>query len=241
MAETGWKIGELAKRAGLTVRMLRHYDRIGLFSPSRHTESGHRLYTWDDLHKLQLILSLKQLGFRLEQIKSMMDDPNFDARSILELQIARCDEQIGALTELRLRLQRIYDDYRSGRMDSGEQFLTMIRLMSLAQSPHFKADQIDALKSRYARLTQSAKHAASVRQMLADFERFRAAGTPPDAKEVAALARRWKKEMDELALADERWIRSAERYYAERPEEGRAYGMSRELYLYIKQAVSLIP
>ena len=63
-----WKTGELAKLTGLTIRTLRYYDQIGLFSPSGRTEAGYRLYTESDLARLQQILSLKELGLSLEQI-----------------------------------------------------------------------------------------------------------------------------------------------------------------------------
>ena len=49
------KVGELAKRTGLTVRTLHHYDEIGLLKPSLHTESGHRLYTARDVARLQQV------------------------------------------------------------------------------------------------------------------------------------------------------------------------------------------
>ena len=58
------KVGDLARRTGLTVRTLHHYDEIGLLKPSLHTESGHRLYTGRDVARLQQVLSLRQLGFR---------------------------------------------------------------------------------------------------------------------------------------------------------------------------------
>ena len=58
------KVGDLARRTGLTVRTLHHYDLIGLLKPSLHTESGHRLYTGRDVGRLQQVLSrLRPLGF----------------------------------------------------------------------------------------------------------------------------------------------------------------------------------
>ncbi|SEM85622.1 MerR family transcriptional regulator [Lihuaxuella thermophila] len=53
-------MGELAKQTGLTVRTLHHYDRIGLLSPSRYSDSGHRLYTKADLSSLQQIISSRR-------------------------------------------------------------------------------------------------------------------------------------------------------------------------------------
>ena len=73
-------MGELAKRTGVTVRTLHHYDEIGLLRPSRHTESGHRLYTAVDVARLQRILSLRQLGFALEEVRDCLDRPGFSPR-----------------------------------------------------------------------------------------------------------------------------------------------------------------
>jgi DNA-binding transcriptional MerR regulator len=67
MRSEALKVGELAKRTGLTIRTLHHYDEIGLVKPSSHTESGHRLYTAGDLARLQQVLSLRQIGFSLDK------------------------------------------------------------------------------------------------------------------------------------------------------------------------------
>ncbi len=76
------KVGELAKRTGLTVRTLHHYDEIGLLKPSLKTESGHRLYTAVDVARLQQVLSLRQLGFSLEQVRDCLDRPGFSPREV---------------------------------------------------------------------------------------------------------------------------------------------------------------
>ena len=69
-------IGEVAKKMNVTVRTLQYYDREGLFSPSSESEGGRRLYTDRDLIKLHQILSLKSLGFSLEEIKNRL--PSLD-------------------------------------------------------------------------------------------------------------------------------------------------------------------
>ncbi|WP_413789329.1 MerR family transcriptional regulator [Paenibacillus tyrfis] len=89
-----WKVGELAKLTGLTIRTLRFYDQIGLFSPSAHSDSGHRLYNEADLSRLQQILSLKELGLSLEEIKSVVTGGHFSPLEIVSLQITRLKETI---------------------------------------------------------------------------------------------------------------------------------------------------
>ena len=64
-----YRVAEFAKLAGVTVRTLQYYDRIDLLKPSDSTEGGHRLYQRSDLLRLQQILTLKWMGFKLDQIK----------------------------------------------------------------------------------------------------------------------------------------------------------------------------
>ena len=85
--------GEFARKAGVSVRTIRYYDKQGILKPSHMSESGYRLYTDEDFARLQRILSLKYLGFSLEEIQeiSMNDtDQDFIRRSLeLQLQLVR--------------------------------------------------------------------------------------------------------------------------------------------------------
>jgi MerR family transcriptional regulator, thiopeptide resistance regulator len=62
-----WRIGELAREAGLTVRTLHHYDQLGLLSPLSRTEGGHRCYTSGDVRRLHRIVALRSLGISVEE------------------------------------------------------------------------------------------------------------------------------------------------------------------------------
>lgn len=240
VTERGWKIGETARRVGLTVRTLHHYDRIGLLSPSQYTESGHRLYSPADLKKLQQIVALKQLGFRLKEIKTILRHSDDDPGKMLQMQLSRIDKQIQALIGLRRRLLQIYEQYRLGKMGSGEQLLTVMRMMKMMQSPHFTVRQIRDLRERYSALENGVSIYAEGQRILAQFRECRLRGKPPEDPDVLALARRWKKEMDALALTDPQLVRSAERYYRENPDEAWYHGMDGDLYGYLKKALSLI-
>ena len=68
-----WKIGELARRTGLTVRTLHHYDEIGLLSPAERSDGGHRVYDEADVQRLYRIVSLRSLGFPLDAIARALD------------------------------------------------------------------------------------------------------------------------------------------------------------------------
>lgn len=66
------QIGELAERTGMSLRTLRHYDEIGLLTPSARSEGRFRLYTDDDLERLLVIRRMKPLGFSLEAMHHVM-------------------------------------------------------------------------------------------------------------------------------------------------------------------------
>ena len=89
------KISDLAKRSGLTVRALHHYDAIGLLSPSARTDSGARQYGQQDLIRLHRIQALKALGYALPAIRTNLDDPNIKPLDIIERQIqARTNRRV---------------------------------------------------------------------------------------------------------------------------------------------------
>jgi DNA-binding transcriptional MerR regulator len=78
-----YKVKEVADMAGVSVRTLHHYDQIGLLQPEAVTPAGYRLYTDKNLERLQQILFFKEIGFTLQEIKSMLDSPGFDRTQAL--------------------------------------------------------------------------------------------------------------------------------------------------------------
>lgn len=94
-------VGELAKKMGTTVRTLQYYDKEGLLSPTTESEGGRRLYTHKDMIKLHQILSLKSLGFSLDDIKNKLislDTPE-EVATILNEQSLAIKQKIKQLTE----------------------------------------------------------------------------------------------------------------------------------------------
>lgn len=79
-------VGEVAKRMGTTVRALQYYDKKGVFAPSFSSEGGRRLYTEQDVIKLQQILIFRELNMNLGKIKSVMQRNDYDTKKVLESQ-----------------------------------------------------------------------------------------------------------------------------------------------------------
>ena len=89
-------VGELARRTGVSVRTLHHYDEIGLLSPSGRTETGYRLYAAAEIGRLQQIVSLRQMGFSLGEIRACLDGADYSLRQVIALHAARLREQAAA-------------------------------------------------------------------------------------------------------------------------------------------------
>jgi len=81
-------VGEVAALAGITVRALHHYDRIGLLSPSGRTSAGYRQYAPADLDRLHRVLVYRELGFPLDEVATLLDDPSADPAAHLRRQHA---------------------------------------------------------------------------------------------------------------------------------------------------------
>ncbi|MBF0707951.1 MerR family transcriptional regulator [Alkalihalobacillus hwajinpoensis] len=79
------RVKEVAELTGISVRTLHYYDEIGLLTPAT-TETGYRLYSKDDLEKLQQILFFRALDFSLKKIKTILEEPDFDRMEALNYQ-----------------------------------------------------------------------------------------------------------------------------------------------------------
>lgn len=132
-----WKVGELAKRTGLTVRTLHHYDQIGLLRPSGRTVSehgsGHRLYTADDVARLQQIQSLKLLGFSLDEVREYLSKSDYDPRQVVRLHLSRVRGQAAELQKLADRLAALADALDKAEVVSADEFLTTIEEMTVIE------------------------------------------------------------------------------------------------------------
>jgi DNA-binding transcriptional MerR regulator len=188
------KVGELAKRTGLTIRTLHHYDEIGLLKPSHHTESGHRLYSGDDVARLQRIASLRQLGFSLEQIGDCLDRPGFSPLEVISLQVARLREQIDLQRGLCERLEAIAIHLRAAEEVSAEDFLRTMELMNMIES-YYTPEQLETFRKRNeeaaaAGVDIARKGQEDWAQLFAELTEEMNKGTDPADPKVQALEKR---------------------------------------------------
>lgn len=110
----GYSVGQVAGFAGVTVRTLHHYDEIGLLSPSGRSTAGHRRYDDADLDRLQRILFYRELGFPLEEVSVLLDDPESDPREHLRRQHALLSERIARLQQMARAVERAMEAKKMG-------------------------------------------------------------------------------------------------------------------------------
>jgi DNA-binding transcriptional MerR regulator len=182
------KIGDLAKRSGLTVRALHHYDSIGLLSPSVRTEARMRLYGEADLIRLHRIQALKQVGYSLIEIRQSLDDPDINPLDIIQRQITIFRERARQATQLRERLERAAVQMSAGAPLANSDWLNVLELMSIYDR-HLTEEEVGVLhnpkqpsasqiEAQWAELVTEVRHAMNAR-------------VPIDSAAAQAFAWRW--------------------------------------------------
>ncbi|CAG9620022.1 MerR family transcriptional regulator [Sutcliffiella rhizosphaerae] len=235
-----WKVGELAKLTGLTIRTLRYYDQIDLFSPSQYTESGHRLYTKSDLSKLHQILALKQIGLSLDDIKSIITkkEEDFDT-NILETQITRIKKDIQVQQNLLYELESALKTIRIKKIMSVEELTKLLGAMKVYQEKYFTKQQLDIMKNYYDQYDESTLNEVekTFSMILKKIQIEKENGTPSKSNKVQKLAKQWSDIVYSFTGNDQELRKQTEKFHAEIPDNGLRFGMDAELYKYIKEAL----
>lgn len=164
MPKTFWKIGELASQCGITVRTLHHYHQIGLLVPSEFSEAGHRLYSKADASKLQQILSLRQLGFSLEEINNLVVNPDYNPMLVVQAQLEAINEQIKLKEALRNELRQLQTLLSLNQNISIDQLLKIMELIRMNESDFITTELIEKMRASLKSLSEEKK--AKLKEML---------------------------------------------------------------------------
>jgi MerR family transcriptional regulator, thiopeptide resistance regulator len=226
------KVGELAKRTGLTVRALHHYDSIGLLHPTGRSDSGYRLYSRDDVARLHGIQTLRRMGLSLADIAELLDGGAVTLPAILARQIGVLDQQIAEAQTLRERLGVMQSVIAGGGQPEIDDWLASLSMMNTFEQ-YFSAGE---LKLVFGRWEQCKSEWPPLLQAVREAMRR---GVLPDSLELQPLARRWMdvsaRWMDGNLALLKRWGNMLR----EQPGLPLPSGMDSTLLEYINQAVQL--
>ncbi|PRQ09413.1 MerR family transcriptional regulator [Enhygromyxa salina] len=203
MTSTHYRIGALAQLAGVTVRALHHYDQVGLLVPSGRSARNYRLYTRDDLLRLQQILLGRELGMSLEDIRAMLDDPGFDhRRALLEQR-----RQLEARVEDTKRMINAIDAALGQLTTPGDIDMNPENLFDGFDPKPFEAEA----KARWGDTTEYAEAARRTKRydkaawqqihaeeaaIVSGLAALASAGTPPESAAARELAERHRLHID---------------------------------------------
>ena len=229
------KIGEVASRSGVSIRTLHHYDEIGLVVPSHRTESGHRVYGREEVARLQQILSLRQLGFPLDEIRELIDGGGMGPQRVIALHIERLRESVSARQQLIERLESLAAHLSTAGID---EFLKTMEMMTMFEK-YYTKEQLDTLARRGEAFGEEKMREfqeewprliASVR---AEMER----GTDPKDPRVVALAKRWMELIEAFTGGDAGIEQSLRSFYRGEPQFASQQGLGDGMSEYVQNAL----
>ncbi|HEX5394138.1 MAG TPA: MerR family transcriptional regulator [Rhodocyclaceae bacterium] len=227
------KVGELAKRSGLTVRTLHHYDAIGLLRPSARSDSGYRLYNRNDVARLHRIQALRRFGLSLAEVGASLASSEGDLVSIVERQIRMLDESIAQSAMLRDRLTALRGQLIRGEEPELADWLKTLEIMTMMYDKYFSKKE----QKSFAMLRTAENSTADEWDELASAVRAAMdAAVPPQSPEAQAFAKRWMEMLLRDSGGDPRLLAKLNDMHLNEPEMQKASGVTVEMVDYIRAA-----
>lgn len=184
--------GELARRAGITVRTLHHYEHIGLLTPSTRSAAGYRLYNLADVKRLHMIQVLAKAGMELAAIKDYLARETRPLNVLLNEQITMLDAQVRTIQTLRQQLVMLKHGIESGEEPDLESWLLTLELTKMYDR-WFSAEELRELPFA----TPDEERNRVWAQMVAQAKALMAQGCPVDDPKAMDLATRWMTRLEE--------------------------------------------
>jgi DNA-binding transcriptional MerR regulator len=220
--EKYWQPREFGRLAGLTVRALHHYDRIGLLRPSRRDHNGFRLYSEADFAKLEQIQTLKFIGFPLKQIKAILKDEKLRLDDTLRLQKKVIEAQryrLGLALEAIKRAEEVYS--RDGATDF-DAFDRINEVINMEQNTEWTKKyyneaaqaKIEDRKNLWSPELQE-RVTRDWANLVADVEKAMADGVRPSESRALELAARWLGLVGEFTGGDPEIQKGLNKMYAD--------------------------
>ncbi|MVX62672.1 methyltransferase domain-containing protein [Clostridium chromiireducens] len=143
------KIGEFAKRSGVTVKTLLHYDKIGLLKPSEKTDSGYRIYCEDDFLKLQQITTLKFIGLSLREISHVINESGENLEHMITIQKKALEEKKKHIESVIAVFDKVENKAKESKFIDVNNLINIIKITNMEKSvkEQYKSDKNLNLRS----------------------------------------------------------------------------------------------
>ncbi len=226
-----FKVGELAKRAGITVRTLHHYEAIGLLLPSARTAAGYRLYNRLDIARLHHIQALSRMGMSLGEVRDCLERQALSLPEILDSQISVLDGQLTEIAVLRQRLVTLRETLRSGAEPDLEEWLTTLELMTMYDR-YFSKEELERLPFAQA----DSRRDEEWKQLVDEVTGLHAQGIPPADERAQRLAAHWMEILERDTAGEADFLVRLNKMHQAEPDMARQTGISPALTEYVTQA-----
>jgi DNA-binding transcriptional MerR regulator len=210
---------EFAKRAGVTVRALHHYDRLGLLKPSGRTAAGYRLYSDRDFVRLEQIVALKFIGFPLTQIRDLLHRKDLDLAATLRQQRESTAAKRHHLDRAIRAIESAEKAVASGRKNDWEPFRKIIEVIQMEtrkewMKKYFTEEQLADLRNRWSPEVK-AESERGWSELARDTEEAISRGELPGGKARRQLAARRQKLLEQFTGGDPGIRESFRKLYAD--------------------------
>ncbi len=228
--QVGMQVGAVSKLVGVSVRTLHHYDEIALVVPSGRTPKGYRTYSSADVERLHQVLTYRELGFPLEVIAALVDDPAVDAMAHLRRQRDLLGERIDHLHAMAAAVDKMMEAKKMGMQLTPEEQREIFgdnwtgeEYAEEAEQRWGETDEWKQSQQRTASFTKDDWKAVKEETDLleADLAAAMQRGVSPDSPEAGELAERHRASIEryydcgyemqvnlaEMYIADERFAK----------------------------------
>jgi len=225
-------VGEVARRCGITVRTLHHYDAIGLLKPLVRSDAGYRCYDRANLERLHRIQALRRSGMSLADIGNLLSGAEVPLADIIERQIAQIDQEVATATRLRQHLVTLQASLAAGQPPDLATWLDTLELMNMYET-YFSHDELKHLPL-HENPSANAEWAALVKNMKAVMDRGGASSDP----EAQQLGLQWLRLLARDTNGTAEFFARLDQMHLTDPAVRKATGITENMRVFVKEAIA---
>ena len=245
-------IRQFATLTGVTIRTLHHYDRLGLLSPTQRTESGYRLYTTEDLVRLERIMVLRYIGLSLRQIADILSDPrgsDQDLATLLQTQAIILRERRDHITSIIQAVEKAARSLDAAQTPNWQLFQSIVKEVSMQENTewpkkYYSESALQAIDQRTSEWSPALQeqYTRQWNELFAKVEAAIATNEDPTSTKAQDLAAQWKTLVGQFTGGNPEVQRGLDAMYNDQenwPEERRQqHTVKPEIMNFIRKALT---